>query len=267
MAATPASRSFAGATSAFAALAIAETISSVDTQAPTIVEAAGLTFIDQFAGTLKDLAVAIFGVHHKTALIIGTWTVIIGLAALASRSAAHSRRRFTLLTAAIGLIGFVVYVTRPLANTIVGVVALALGLGVGLLLHRHLASLNHSDPTEHDDIEMPGTALGSRRRFMAVAGTSIVGAAGAVGVAKVVRRNAIATEPQALQPLPAPTTGATVNAATFDSVDGITPYITPNDKFYRIDTALVVPKVDTQEWALTIDGMVDTPLSFTYEEL
>lgn len=267
MAATPASRSFAGATSAFAALAIAETISSVDTQAPTIVEAAGLTFIDQFAGTLKDLAVAIFGVHHKTALIIGTWTVIIGLAALASRSAAHSHRRFTLLTAAIGLLGFVVYVTRPLANTIVGVVALTLGLGVGLLLHRRLASLNHSDPTEHDDIEMPGTALGSRRRFMAVAGTSIVGAAGAVGVAKVVRRNAIATEPRALQPLPAPITGATVDAATFDSIDGITPYITPNDNFYRIDTALVVPKVDAQEWALTIDGMVDTPLSFTYEEL
>ena len=267
MAATPASRSFAGATSAFAALAIADTISSVDTQAPTICEAAGLTFIDQFAGTLKDVAVAIFDVHHKTALIIGTWTVIIGLAALASRSAAHSRRHFTLFTAAIALIGFVVYVTRPLANTIVGVIALALGLGVGLLLHRHLASLNHSDPTEHDDIEMPGTALGSRRRFMAVAGTSIVGAAGAVGVAKVVRRNAIASEPRALQPLPAPTTGATVDAATFDSIDGITPYITPNDNFYRIDTALVVPKVDAQEWALTIDGMVDTPLSFTYEEL
>ena len=45
------------------------------------------------------------------------------------------------------------------------------------------------------------------------------------------------------------------------------PAFTPNDNFYRIDTALVVPKVDTQEWTLTIDGMVDTPLSFTYEEL
>ena len=96
MAASPVSRSFAGATSAFAALATAETISSVDTQAPTIVEAAGLTFTDLFAGTLKDVAVAIFGIHHKTALVIGTWTVIISLAALASRPAAHSRRYFKL---------------------------------------------------------------------------------------------------------------------------------------------------------------------------
>ena len=102
---------------------------------------------------------------------------------------------------------------------------------------------------------------------MVVAGASIVGAAGAMGASKVVRRNSIASEPQALQPLPAPTNGTTVDAATFDSIDGITPYITPNDNFYRIDTALVVPKVDTQQWSLTIDGLVDTPLSFTYEEL
>ena len=88
-----------------------------------------------------------------------------------------------------------------------------------------------------------------------------------MGVAKVVRRGAIASAPQALQPLPAPTSGTTVDAATFDSIDGITPYITPNDNFYRIDTALVVPKVDTDQWSLTIDGMVNTPLSFTYEEL
>ena len=267
VAASPASRSFAGATSAFAALAIAETISSVDTQAPTIVEAAGLTFIDQFAGTLKDVAIAVFGVHHKTALIIGTWTVIIGLAALTTRSATHSRRRFTLFTAAIGLIGFFAYVTRPLANPTIGVTALALGLGAGSLVYRQLASLNRSDPTPPTDIEMPGTALGSRRRFMTVAATSIVGAAGAVGAATAVRRNSIASEPQALQPLPTATTGTSVDANTFDSIEGITPYITPNDNFYRIDTALVVPKVDTQRWSLTIDGMVDTPLSFTYEEL
>ena len=265
--ASPVSRSFAGATSAFAALAIAETISSVDTRAPTVVQAAGLTFTDWFAGTLKDVAVAIFGIHHKTALVIGTWTVIIGLAALASRSAEHSRRYFRLLTAVIGLIGFLAYVTRPLANTMVGVIALALGLGVGSLLHRHLTSLSGSSPTEEGDTEMPGTALGSRRRFMVVAGASIVSAAGAMGATKVVRRNSIASEPQALQPLPAPTNGTTVDAATFDSIDGITPYITPNDNFYRIDTALVVPKVDTQQWSLTIDGLVDTPLSFTYEEL
>ena len=72
-----------------------------------------------------------------------------------------------------------------------------------------------------------------------------------------------ATSPK---PLPAPTSGTTVDAATFDSIDGITPYIA-NDNFYRIDTALVVPKVDTDQWSLTIDGMVNTPLSFTYEEL
>jgi hypothetical protein len=33
-------------------------------------------------------------------------------------------------------------------------------------------------------------------------------------------------------------------------VRGLTPVITPNADFYRIDTALVVPQVDPRSWTL-----------------
>ena len=258
----------AGAIAACSALGIAETLSSLDATSPTIVEAAGLTFIDQFAATLKDVAVAIFGTHHKTALIIGTWVVIIGLAAFASRSTTKSRRNFTLLVAVIGVVGLSAFLTRPLSNAPLGVIAITTGLATGLMLHRYL--LHVAMPVTTDEapsFERPGEALGNRRQFMVVAGSAIAGAAGATAIATTVRRRSLNSEPAVTAPLPTPSTSIPTPDNTFDGIDGITPFITPNSDFYRIDTALVIPKVDPSTWSLTIDGMVDRPQTLTYDEL
>jgi DMSO/TMAO reductase YedYZ molybdopterin-dependent catalytic subunit len=67
--------------------------------------------------------------------------------------------------------------------------------------------------------------------------------------------------PKALKPLPP----APVDPALL--TPGLSKLFTPNDAFYRIDTALVVPVVDVSTWRLTIDGMVENPLEFTYSEL
>ena len=41
----------------------------------------------------------------------------------------------------------------------------------------------------------------------------------------------------------------------------------PNDDFYRIDTALVVPQVDAESWTLSLTGMVDHPFTMSFDEL
>ena len=43
-------------------------------------------------------------------------------------------------------------------------------------------------------------------------------------------------------------------------VDGVTPYLTANADFYRVDTALRVPDVPLDGWRLRIHGMVDREL-------
>jgi DMSO/TMAO reductase YedYZ molybdopterin-dependent catalytic subunit len=44
--------------------------------------------------------------------------------------------------------------------------------------------------------------------------------------------------------------------------------LTPNDKFYRIDTDLIVPSVDANTWRLNVRGLVKNgPMQFTYDEL
>ena len=73
---------------------------------------------------------------------------------------------------------------------------------------------------------------------------------------------------------PPPTTRATAppparnRAGYYDNtVTGISPIVTPNSDFYRIDTAIVVPSVDVDSWQLSISGMVDRPYSMNFAEL
>ena len=54
---------------------------------------------------------------------------------------------------------------------------------------------------------------------------------------------------------------------TLGSAVGVPPYITPNADFYRVDTALVVPKLRTEGYTLRLHGLVDRPVTWTYQEL
>ncbi|WP_108668046.1 molybdopterin-dependent oxidoreductase [Euzebya rosea] len=50
-------------------------------------------------------------------------------------------------------------------------------------------------------------------------------------------------------------------------IDGLAPFVTPEEEFYRVDAALVVPRVDPDGWSLRIHGMVDREVEYGYEEL
>ena len=67
-----------------------------------------------------------------------------------------------------------------------------------------------------------------------------------------------------------PTAGLTPAPLAPDTslaVPGITPIVVPNDDFYRIDTALIVPRVDATTWTVKVTGMVDHEVSLTYDQL
>ena len=51
------------------------------------------------------------------------------------------------------------------------------------------------------------------------------------------------------------------------SVPELTPIVMPNDRFYRIDTALLIPTLDTASWTLRIHGLVDRETTLTWDEL
>ena len=53
-----------------------------------------------------------------------------------------------------------------------------------------------------------------------------------------------------------------------DDVAGISSYVTPNDSFYRIDTAFgQVPQIDPTSWRLRFTGMVDNPYELSFDDI
>ncbi|TMR37791.1 oxidoreductase [Nonomuraea zeae] len=110
-------------------------------------------------------------------------------------------------------------------------------------------------------------AFDRRRLLTGVAGGVVVAGAAAVIGRQLGGRQAVDAARVSLA-LPKPATPAKPVPAGADlRINGITPFFTKNQDFYRVDTALVVPQVDPNEWKLRIHGLVDRPVELTYADL
>ena len=106
-----------------------------------------------------------------------------------------------------------------------------------------------------------------RRSFVTTLGLTaalaVLAGGGGIVVGRV--RGASAAARRAMG-LPAPASVAPPLPAGAQ-IPGMTPFTTPVDNFYRVDISLVTPQVDASTWSLTIDGMVDRPLTLSYDDL
>ena len=50
-------------------------------------------------------------------------------------------------------------------------------------------------------------------------------------------------------------------------IPGLSPFITPNGAFYRVDTAIILPEIDPATWQLRIHGMVAREITITFADL
>ena len=279
--ATPAPR-WAGPLSGFlagaAAIATGLVVAAVmDVDSP--LNAVGSEFIDQTPKWLKNLAIDVFGTNDKLALRVGMVTVI---AALSLVVGALARRRPIVGPAAMvlfGLVGGIVAAGRP-NQSVSAAVPAVLGAVVGSAVIWYLVRLVRADDPAS---EMPSTPTRARngfdrRRFVttsgAVAGSAIIATAAArklendridrIGAAAPDTLPEVVDDPtladaDVTSTAPAIPTGATLSP--------VTPYLTPNDDFYLIDTALSVPRIRLDTWSMEIGGRVDTPITLTYADL
>jgi DMSO/TMAO reductase YedYZ molybdopterin-dependent catalytic subunit len=67
--------------------------------------------------------------------------------------------------------------------------------------------------------------------------------------------------------LPTPADIQQVSSSVELQVPGISPFVTDNADFYRVDTSFVVPRLTTEEWQLRIHGAVDNEITLTYADL
>ncbi|MEZ5182181.1 MAG: molybdopterin-dependent oxidoreductase [Acidimicrobiales bacterium] len=260
----------AGALGAATSLAVLEVAALVDPDGSSVLESVGNRVIDSFAASLKDVAVAIFGTSDKAALQIGT--VVIALAIGAWLGSWLDRRPALLVGgfAAFGAFGTWATAVDPQGSTLLALVASAVaglaGATVALGLH---GRWGRGAP------DAAGPALDRRAvlvRGGVVLGVLAVGAAVARSVRDGIRESRLSQAVARRGPIPSAATvvsapEGTLDQAGPDQVAGISPYLTPVDDFFRIDTALRVPVVDVDGWRLAVTGLVDRPLELSYDDL
>jgi DMSO/TMAO reductase YedYZ molybdopterin-dependent catalytic subunit len=110
------------------------------------------------------------------------------------------------------------------------------------------------------------TTLDRRAFVLGLGGMVVVAGAGGLA-ARAIRANGAVDASHRRTVLPRATTATPVPAQQPFTVAGLTPYVTPTNDFYRIDTALSTPQVDSDGWRLRITGMVDQPFELDYAEL
>lgn len=111
----------------------------------------------------------------------------------------------------------------------------------------------------------------SRREFIAIAAATI-GVASFAFWARSFPFHSKSSMPTSSTKVPLPPTSANIPAGSIFAQEILAPFVaselTPTDKFYRIDTNLIVPSVDANNWRLNVRGLVSNgSLQFTYDEI
>ena len=232
--------------------------------------AVGGTLIDLAPPWAKDTAIALFGTADKIALLVGIALVVLALAALAGWLEARRPPWGRVVVLAFGTVGAVVAMTRPDAGALSWLPSAFAG-AVGAIALWWLIRRLRPDDAPLTDPAPPGTrpeSAPSRRSFLAwSAGAAAAGILAAVAASAMRATDAALTAIKAVV-LPTPAAKAPPVPATAElDIPGLAPVVTPNDEFYRIDTALLVPRVDPAEWSLRIHGMVAEEVVLRWDEL
>ena len=215
--------------------------------------AVGAAFVDLTPLWLKEWATSAFGTGDKAVLFAG---MAIVLAALFAAIGLVARTRHTLAVALVGVLGalaLLAQLTRSGAS-LADPIPLVAGLAMTVwMLPRMVARTALDGPSRREALGLAGAAAG-----VALA-TSARGSGGVIAANAGASRAAVAPVPTGL-PVPA-SAGAEVG------IGGVGPWVVANDEFYRIDTALAVPRLTAERWSLRVWGEVEREVTLSWAEL
>ncbi len=250
-----------GALAAGLALGVSEFLAGIFPSLPSLVESLGNVVIDNVPQPIKEWAIETFGTADKLVLIIGIAVTTLLIGAIVGVLA---RQRFSIAVGVFGAFGVIAALAAqtdpqvsPAAGLVPGLVAAVAGLATLRMLY------NLSEPADDEESDF------SRRNFLVGSGAvlGVAALSATFGRALLDRaKRAIAGRDEVVLPSAAEILPEVSQAADFE-IEGLESIIVPTDEFYRIDTALSIPRVDIQEWTLNITGRVDRPYSITYSDL
>jgi DMSO/TMAO reductase YedYZ molybdopterin-dependent catalytic subunit len=259
---------------------------------PSLVGAVGQQVIPATPPAMSSWAISTFGTQNKLVLELGTVVLALGVGAGAGMLA----RRWLMAPAAVfgvfGLLGVLAALQEagarplPVVATAAGAVAAGLWALHGLLARTAPGSgavPSGPAPAQTSAVSSPATpADGStpvpaasptdpplaRRGFLTLAGGLTAVAVTSAATGRLVLSAGSAPVDLSEVALPAPARSlAAPGPEQALAIDGLSPVLTPAEEFFRIDTALSVPRVDPDTWRLRIHGLVEREVELTYDDL
>lgn len=243
----------AGAIGVAVALAVSELIAGLVSAVPSLVLGIADVVIDTVPRPVKEWAIENFGTKDKPILAVSIVVVALLLGALIGRRSRSVRM------AVFGAFGVVAGLVAARSSQVSVVPAVLNGLVAASAGYAAMEWLR-KPPAEQDS---------SRRAFLGQAGAltalAVIAAAGGRYLSERARVM-LARRDEVVLPAAAETVPAVQSVNSLD-VSGISPIVTPNAEFYRIDTALSVPQVNLTDWRLRLTGMVGRDVDLTYDEI
>ena len=280
----------AGLLAAGTALGVGQLVAGLTGANGSPVVAVGELQIDFTPPWLKNFAISEFGADDKLVLVSG---ILVVLAIFAAVIGAAATRRMAYGMAGLGafaVVGLTAAATRPTATFTSLLPTLAATAAAVAVLRLLIPLASPAAPAPRrtvtfDPVLAAGPAEGEsqepaeaeepdggyrppRRSFLA-AGAATAGVAAGAGLAGrlLAERSSVASAQRSLRiPRPAGATPTLPSGVNFN-VPGLSSFVTSNNSFYRVDTALVLPQVDPSSWQLRIHGMVDREITLTFDEL
>ena len=273
--------SVAGVVAAATALAAAEAVAAI-TGGPSLVVAVGDLVVDLAPGWLVRRTIGLLGTTQKPALLAGIVVVALLAGAVLGRVVAGGSAVGRTAFMGLGLVGAgaAAWSGAPSSGLFAGVVAAVAGIAV---LEAALRKVPVADPQSgvpaigpplDAPFEDPRVKASTRRGFITyAAGMSVAAGVAAVGSRALATRGSEELRERVVLPSARrtagdrPATTTTTTEGPWPPMPGLSPWITPNDDFYRIDTALVIPRLDPATWSMSIGGFVEHELRFTLDDL
>ena len=237
----------AGAAAGAAAIGVNELMAGLFAGAPSFVAEIGGLVIDLQPPGAKQFVVDLFGTADKAVFsLLIVVVAVIGSALLG----VVARNRFELATVGFIVAGLaaaaIAILLDPLVNPVLGLLSALASVATAILVLRWLLGL--AAPAGDPAVPMAEMPDWSRRRFL---GTSLGVVAGAAMLGIVGRFiGQPSATPTVAIPIPDPLSPAPPLPPGSDfGISGLSPIVTPNGDFYRIDTSLLTPQLDVGKLA------------------
>lgn len=258
--------SLAGIVAGLAGLALSYVVASVLGVGVSPVVAVAQSIIRITPGAVAEFLISLVGTWDKPLLVIGVVVAVSGAFAWAGHLARRSWWAPAVVFAVLAAIGGLAVAAEPASSAAAGLPVMAGFVTWVVVLSLLTDPLERAARTPADGAA-PGPAAQTRRTFvtrLAVVGAGATVLALAGRVIGSGRRNV--EQARSLLRLDG-VTRPTVPAGARVGVDGVTPWRTPIDDFYRIDTAVMVPVIEPDTWSLRIHGLVEREIVLSFDDL